>query len=151
MSVFFAHMEEIDLCWRLRNRGYTLKVEPESVVYHLGGGSLPMNHPRKLFLNYRNNLLMMYKNLDAANWRRVIWWRRLLDSAAFALFLLKGQWANARSVWEAYRAFRKLKKNILKERETGKISVSIKKVLCMLILSGKCVVFRICNKGGDKK
>ncbi|CCZ10702.1 glycosyltransferase family 2 protein [uncultured Culturomica sp.] len=107
---FFAHMEEIDLCWRLRNRGYTLKVEPESVVYHLGGGSLPMNHPRKLFLNYRNNLLMMYKNLDAANWRRVIWWRRLLDSAAFALFLLKGQWANARSVWEAYRAFRKLKK-----------------------------------------
>lgn len=102
-----------------------MKVEPESVVYHLGG-SLPMNHPRKLFLNYRNNLLMMYKNLDAANWRRVIWWRRLLDSAAFALFV-KGQWANARSVWEAYRTFRKLKKNILKERETGKISVSIKK------------------------
>lgn len=53
-EAFFAHMEEIDLCWRLKNGGYALKVVPSSVVYHLGGGSLPMNHPRKLFLNYRN-------------------------------------------------------------------------------------------------
>ena len=78
---FFAHMEEIDLCWRLRNQGAVLKVCPRSVVYHLGGGSLPMNHPRKLFLNYRNNWLMLYKNLSPKAWRRIIWRRRLLDLA----------------------------------------------------------------------
>lgn len=107
---FFAHMEEIDFCWRLRNRGYVLKVQPASVVYHLGGGSLPMNHPRKLFLNYRNNLLMMYKNLPADRWRKTVRIRRLLDGCAFMLFLLKGQWKNARSIWNAYHAFGELKK-----------------------------------------
>lgn len=107
---FFAHMEEIDFCWRLRNRGYVLKVQPASVVYHLGGGSLPMNHPRKLFLNYRNNLLMMYKNLPPDRWRNTVRIRRLLDGCAFMLFLLKGQWKNARSIWNAYNAFGELKK-----------------------------------------
>ena len=70
-EAFFAHMEEIDLCWRLKNGGYTLKVVPSSVVYHLGGGSLPMNHPRKLFLNYRNNLLMLHKNLCAKQRKKI--------------------------------------------------------------------------------
>lgn len=108
---FFAHMEEIDFCWRLHNRGYALKVQPASVVYHLGGGSLPMNHPRKLFLNYRNNLLMMYKNLPAGRWRKVARVRRLLDGCAFVLFLFGGQWQNAFSIWKAYASFRELKKN----------------------------------------
>lgn len=107
---FFAHMEEIDLCWRIRNRGGILKVCPESVVFHLGGGSLPMNHPRKLFLNYRNNLLMLYKNLDAREWRCVIRKRQCLDFAAMVLFLLKGEMANVKSVIRAYREFGKMKK-----------------------------------------
>lgn len=106
---FFAHMEEIDMCWRIRNRGGILKVCPSSVVYHLGGGSLPMNHPRKLFLNYRNNLLMLYKNLTPGEWRRVRWRRRLLDFAAMVLFFLKGEWANVKSVVRAYREFNKMK------------------------------------------
>lgn len=108
---FFAHMEEIDLCWRMRNAGWSLKVNPASVVYHLGGGSLPMNHPRKLFLNYRNNLLMLYKNLSPARRRKVMAVRWLLDRAAMLLFFLKGEWANVRSVSGAYSQYQKMKKN----------------------------------------
>ncbi len=109
-EAFFAHMEEIDLCWRLKNKGYSLKVVPSSVVYHLGGGSLPMNHPRKLFLNYRNNLLMLHKNLGGSQRRKVFFIRGLLDTLAGGLFLLKGQWANSRSIIQAYRAYRKMRK-----------------------------------------
>lgn len=118
---FFAHMEEIDLCWRLQNAGYTLKVVPRSVVYHLGGGTLPMNHPRKLFLNYRNNLLMLHKNLGEREYKKVMRMRRLLDGMACCIFLLKGQWANARSVWEAYSSFRCMKKNYERYSGGGKL------------------------------
>ena len=106
---FFAHMEEIDLCWRIRNSGKSLKVCPKSVVYHLGGGSLPMNHPRKLFLNYRNNLLMLYKNLPKTVWRKVRWQRYILDGLSMLFFLLKGEMANVRSVVRAYRDFQVMK------------------------------------------
>ena len=109
-EAFFAHMEEIDLCWRLKNGGYTLKVVPSSVVYHLGGGSLPMNHPRKLFLNYRNNLLMLHKNLCGKQREKIFFARVLLDMMAGGLFLLKGQWSNTRSVIQAYKAFREMRK-----------------------------------------
>ena len=112
-ALFFAHMEEIDLCWRIRNRGYALKVQPASVVYHLGGGSLPMNHPRKLFLNYRNNLLMLYKNLSPREWKSKSRKRRVLDFMAWVMFLVKGEWANARSVGRAYREFGKMKKGYI--------------------------------------
>lgn len=109
-EAFFAHMEEIDLCWRLKNSGYILKVVPSSVVFHLGGGSLPMNHPRKLFLNYRNNLLMLHKNLGGASREKVFFIRSLLDCMAGMLFLLKGEFSNTRSIMQAYKAFRKMKK-----------------------------------------
>ncbi|MDL2231698.1 glycosyltransferase family 2 protein [Porphyromonadaceae bacterium OttesenSCG-928-L07] len=108
---FFAHMEEIDLCWRLRNAGYTLKVNPLSVVYHLGGGSLPMNHPKKLFLNFRNNLLMLYKNLSREERGKILGVRFFLDMASWCVFVLKGQFKNAGSVYKAYISFRKMKKN----------------------------------------
>lgn len=114
---FFAHMEEIDLCWRMQNAGHILKVVPRSVVYHLGGGTLPMNHPRKLFLNYRNNLLMLHKNLAESDYKNVMRTRRFLDGLACCIFLLKGQFANARSVREAYRSFREMKKDY--PRKTG--------------------------------
>lgn len=107
---FFAHMEEIDLCWRIRNMGRKLKVQPLSVVYHFGGGSLPMNHPRKLFLNYRNNLLMLYKNLSPEEWKDLAPRRRFLDFAAMGMFLLKGEWKNVKAVIHAYREFEKMKK-----------------------------------------
>ncbi len=107
---FFAHMEEIDLCWRLRNRGYALKVNPASVVYHLGGGSLPMDHPKKLFLNYRNNWVMMYKNQSAGDRWKILFIRRLLDGGAWVMFVLKGRWNHAGSLVSAYRSYRKMKK-----------------------------------------
>ncbi|MCM1031231.1 MAG: glycosyltransferase family 2 protein [Oscillibacter sp.] len=118
---FFAHMEEIDLCWRMQNAGYTLKVLPRSVVYHLGGGTLPMNHPRKLFLNYRNNLLMLHKNLIESEYKKVMRVRRGLDTLACLIFLLKGQIANARSVCEAYRSFRKMKKYYPRRTDGNKL------------------------------
>ena len=89
---------------------HILKVVPSSVVYHLGGGSLPMNHPRKLFLNYRNNLLMLHKNLCAKQRKKIFFARVLLDTMAGGLFLLKGQWSNTRSVIRAYKAFREMRK-----------------------------------------
>ena len=109
-EAFFAHMEEIDLCWRLKNQGYVFKVVPTSVVYHLGGGTLPMNHPRKLFLNYRNNLLMLYKNVGFRSRRRVFVMRFMLDMLAATLFLLKGEGANSASIFRAYIAYREMKK-----------------------------------------
>lgn len=119
---FFAHMEEIDLCWRMQNAGYILKVLPRSVVYHLGGGTLPMNHPRKLFLNYRNNLLMLHKNLIESEYKKVMRVRRGLDTLACLIFLLKGQIANARSVCEAYRSFREMKKYYPRRTDANKLS-----------------------------
>lgn len=110
-ELFFAHMEEIDLCWRIRNAGWSLKVNPQSVVYHLGGGSLPMNHPRKLFLNYRNNLLMIHKNLYPTLRRRVMFFRYGLDFAAAMMFLMKGEYNNTKSVFAAYREFWKQRKH----------------------------------------
>ena len=105
---FFAHQEEIDLCWRLRSRGYRIRCTPESVVYHVGGATLEMEHPRKTFLNFRNNLLMLYKNLPADKLRHVMRIRLFLDYLAALKFLLAGHPANARAVYEARRAFRAL-------------------------------------------
>lgn len=115
-EAFFAHMEEIDLCWRWKNQGCGIRVVPVSVVYHLGGGTLPMNHPRKLFFNYRNNLLMLYKNLGKRHWRRIFLLRFLLDMAAAGWFFLKGEWKNSRSVLAAWGAFRKMRREYRPDR-----------------------------------
>ena len=135
---FFAHMEEIDLCWRLKNGGYTLKVIPSSVVYHLGGGSLPMNHPRKLFLNYRNNLLMLHKNLCAKQRKKIFFARVLLDTMAGGLFLLKGQWSNTRSVIRAYKAFREMRKAYpVPERSVSLSGIYPRSIVLDYFLRGK--------------
>lgn len=105
---FFAHQEEIDMCWRMRARGYRLVCTPESVVYHVGGGTLNAESPRKTFLNFRNNLLMLYKNLPEKELQRVMRLRFWLDYLAAFKFLLEGHPANARAVWEARRAFHRL-------------------------------------------
>lgn len=79
---FFAHMEEIDLCWRLNSRGYQLLCIPQSTVYHLGGGALAYDNPRKTYLNFRNNLLMIFKNLPQPKLCKVMFWRFILDYMA---------------------------------------------------------------------
>lgn len=103
---FFAHMEEIDLCWRLQRLGYQVWCCPESKVYHVGGGSLPRGNSRKLFLNFRNNLIMLHKNLDAGNRKRVLRVRMLLDAVAALKGLLGGRPAEVLVVLKAHRAYR---------------------------------------------
>ena len=114
---FFAHMEEIDLCWRLRCRGHEVRSVAASVVYHVGGATLNAGHPRKTFLNFRNNLLMLYKNLPVKELRRVLFVRALLDYVAAAMFGVKGEWANAKAVFQARREYRKLKAEFRLSRE----------------------------------
>lgn len=102
---FFAHMEEIDLCWRAQLAGFRIAVEPASVVYHLGGGTLPVGSPRKTYLNYRNNLSMLYKNLPGSR----LWWtlpaRMVLDGLSAVAYLLTGKGALFTSVWRAHMDF----------------------------------------------
>lgn len=114
---FFAHMEEIDLCWRLRARGRGLVCVPASVVYHVGGATLKKENPRKTFLNFRNNLLMLYKNLPTAELRPVMRVRAVLDYVAALTFLLKLQPANAWAVVRARRAYRQLRPSFAAARE----------------------------------
>lgn len=108
---FFAHQEEIDLCWRLRVRGKRIVCLPQSVVYHVGGATLKMEHPRKTFLNFRNNLLMLYKNLPQKYYHRVMFTRFFLDYLAAFQFLMKGHPKNAASVFKARLDFRQRKKD----------------------------------------
>ena len=103
---FFAHMEEIDLCWRLRSRGRGIVCIPQSVVYHVGAATLKKENPRKTFLNFRNNLLMLYKNLPEKELKKVMFVRGLLDWVATFVFLLKGDGKNARAVWQARKEFK---------------------------------------------
>ena len=106
---FFAHMEEIDLCWRLGSRGRGLVCVPQSVVYHVGAATLKKESPRKTFLNFRNNLLMLYKNLPEAELKRVLRIRGLLDIVAMVVFFLKGEKDNAKAVIQARKEFKQLR------------------------------------------
>lgn len=103
---FFAHNEEIDLCWRLRSRGRRIVCVPQSVVYHVGGGTLPQDNPRKTYLNFRNNLTMLYKNLPEGEMQRVLRRRTVLDWVAALQFVAKGDLANARAIFRARRDYR---------------------------------------------
>ena len=107
---FFAHMEEIDLCWRVLLMGYDIKVVPQSVAYHLGGGSLPASNPRKTYLNFRNNLLMLHKNLPDATRNRKLFVRRLLDTIAWAKFMATFDLKNANAILKAHNDFRSMRK-----------------------------------------
>ena len=103
---FFAHCEEIDLCWRLRIMGRTIACIPQSIVYHVGGGTLPKANPRKTFLNFRNNLIMIYKcasDDELAHVMRMRWWLDML--AAAQMLLLKRNWGDCKAVIKGRRAF----------------------------------------------
>lgn len=106
---FFAHMEEIDLCWRLRSRDRSIACVPQSVVYHMGGGTLPTTSYRKVYLNFRNNLLMLYKNLPENELRHIMNIRFVLDHIAVFQFLVKGQFSFAKAVWQARSDYKKMR------------------------------------------
>lgn len=113
---FFAHMEEIDFCWRLRSRGYGVMCVPSSYVYHVGGGTLPQKNPRKTFLNFRNNLLMLYKNLPDEQLQHVMLLRAMLDFIAALQFLLKGEIDSCVAVFKAHYAFFRMRKSFVRSR-----------------------------------
>lgn len=107
---FFAHMEEIDLCCRMWNAGWRVCVVPDSKVYHVGGASLEQGNPKKTYLNFRNNLLLLHKNLPEKEGRKVLLKRRLMDTLAFFMFAIKLDFANARAILKAHADFKKMRK-----------------------------------------
>lgn len=113
---FFAHQEEIDLCWRLRSRGRGIVVVPQSKVYHVGGATLSSSNPYKTFLNFRNNLLLLYKNLPEKELKKVMFVRFWLDMVAAAMFLLKLNTGDFKAVLRARRAFRRMKPGFAEKR-----------------------------------
>ncbi|MBP5340505.1 MAG: glycosyltransferase family 2 protein [Prevotella sp.] len=115
---FFAHSEEIDLCWRMRLRGYKIYCLPESQVYHVGGGTLPKGNPRKTYLNFRNNLTMLYKCLPDSELRHVMrcrWWLDYL--AAWQMLMLKGNVGDFKAVFRARRDFKRWRDNFKADRQ----------------------------------
>lgn len=107
---FFAHQEEIDLCWRIRLMGYQIWAIPASKVFHLGGGTLPASDSRKTYLNFRNNLLMLHKNTPVRVRSYRLIRRRLLDALAWARFVCLGQWAEAGAILRAHRDYAKMRR-----------------------------------------
>lgn len=106
---FFAHMEEIDLCCRLWNAGYRVCVVPDSKVFHLGGASLAQGNPKKTYLNFRNNLLLLHKNLPKEIGKKLLFRRRLMDTLAFFMYVAKLDFANARAILKAHSDFKKMR------------------------------------------
>lgn len=113
---FFAHMEEIDFCWRVQLFGYRVAVEPQGVVYHLGGGTLSDTSDRKVYLNFRNSLAMLYKNLPARRGPAVIFVRMILDGCSAIVYLLQGKKHFFRAVFRAHSDFRKWKPQLKVQR-----------------------------------
>ena len=126
---FFAHNEEIDLCWRLRIKGRKIYCLPESYVYHVGGGTLPKSNPMKTYLNFRNNLTMLYKCLPDSELRTIMRWRFVLDYlAAFQMLLLKGNLADFRAIFKARRDFLHWRSDFTLDRQQIQSSRVLKEI-----------------------
>jgi Predicted glycosyltransferases len=142
---FFAHMEEIDLCWRLNARGRRVMCVPSSVVYHVGGASLNKDNPKKIYLNFRNNLLMIYKNIPQPAYLPTFAVRYLFDFLAYIHLLLRGNFKSAKAVVEAYNdfwkmrhSFRPVRRENLKKTTVWRIPTQYRKsILLHFYLGGK--------------
>lgn len=122
---FFAHMEEIDLCWRLRSRGYRIACVPQSHVYHVGGATLKKENPQKTYLNFRNNLLMIYKNASDCQLKKIMLFRKVFDNVAALKFLASGDYAAFKAVRKARRDFKAMRSGYDKARaENMKLTVT---------------------------
>lgn len=139
---FFAHMEEIDLCCRIHAMGYRVMALTSSAVYHQGGASLNQGNPKKTYLNFRNNLLLLHKNLPEKRGRKILFLRRLADTLAFGMYVAKLDFANARAVLKAHGDFRRMKRNYTRHPEED--------VLRKLPGSDRYAVIERYLKGKDK-
>ncbi len=113
---FFAHYEEIDLCWRIKNSGYQIKFAPKSVIYHLGGATLSQGSPFKVYLNFRNSLSVLLKNLPSNQVVPIIFLRFCLDGVAGLQFLLNGKYQSTLAIIKAHFSFYKLIPSTLNKR-----------------------------------
>jgi GT2 family glycosyltransferase len=141
---FFAHMEEIDLCWRFHKAGYRVSFVPGSKVYHVGGAALPYNSPFKTYLNFRNSLFLLYKNLPEKNFKVRFFYRKVLDGVAALFFLIKGQFSSVRSVWKAHIDFYKAVSTL---REKRKLILSAGTKESDGLILNKSIVFEFYIKG----
>ena len=142
---FFAHQEEIDLCWRAFNKGLVIKYNSQSVVFHLGGATLQQGNPKKTFLNFRNSLLMMLKNLPKNQLFPVLFIRLILDGIAGIHFLFEGKFKHLLAIIKAHFAFYYLLPSSYKKREPFQAEIYYKT---------KSIIFQYYIKGGkifDKK
>jgi len=117
---FFAHMEEIDFCWRAKNLGYKVMYCPASTIFHIGGGTLPKKNPKKTYLNIRNNIIMLYKNLEPERLHRVLAARLVLDYVAAVKFLIDGGFRDMAAVIQAHFYFWKNLSRLRKKREKSR-------------------------------
>lgn len=113
---FFAHQEEIDLCWRVQNSGYRVVCEPKSTIFHIGGGALPKSNPFKTFLNFRNNLYLIVKNLPDNEIGWVLFARFFLDVIAAVRMIFQGNFKECHAVFRAYGAFLRNKSKMKQKR-----------------------------------
>ena len=141
---FFAHMEEIDLCWRFHKAGFRVSCNPASVVYHVGGGTLPYNSRLKTYLNFRNSLFLLYKNLPDEELETIIYKRKLLDGLAGIFFLFKGKFGSFKSVLKAHRDFFKCDSILVDKREIVK---KLEKKDYHVPVLNKSIVFEFYAKG----
>ena len=117
-ELYFAHQEEIDLCWRINNLGYKIMVNPLSKVYHLGGGTLNEQHPKKTFYNFRNSLFNLLKNAPNDQYKKLIFRRMLLDAVAFLYFIVF-KWNHAFMILKAHKSYYKHKNEMEKKRKSS--------------------------------
>jgi GT2 family glycosyltransferase len=126
-SDFFAHMEEIDLCWKLKNQGYRITYCPQSKVFHWGGATLDYNNPRKLFLNFRNSLWTLYKNYTGKNLFGIMFVRMLIDSFAIVKFAVSFEFKNVSAIFSAHISFHRSKKQLKIKRKALQSNIQIRK------------------------
>jgi len=151
--VFFAHLEEIDLCWRIQRMGHQIQYAPKSVVYHLGGGTLSYQNPRKTFLNFRNSLFTIVKNKQGFSAFSNIFIRLVLDGVAGVQFLLKGRFGDLFAILKAHGSFYKHLPKILRRKKLESELISEHGVPGVNQLSGRypgSIVFSYFIKGIKK-
>ena len=141
---FFAHMEEIDLCWRFHKAGYRVCYLPDSVIYHVGGGTLPYRSTLKTYLNFRNSLFLLHKNLPDNKLKTILFIRKVLDGVAAIFFLTKGSFGSVRAVWNAHKDYYKAINKLKEKRKSVKKLEITNTYACVL---NKSIVFEFYVKG----